>query len=123
MRFSIRELSALVKMAIAIGSADDNLDNKEMAIITKELLNFNCTLDEATYIAQQAESLEVDEAFRIISSFDSDQKKYATGFLAAVILADGSIKDDEIKAWQLICTLAKFPTMGMGDALEFWKNH
>ncbi len=121
MRFSIRELSALVKMAIALANVDEQFADGEKEVIIKELIHFNCDQSEAEFIFNRACELTSEEAFRILVSLDAEQKRYATGFLAAVIVADGEIKDDEVKLWQFVCTVADCPSMTMREAYDFWR--
>lgn len=52
-----------------------------------------------------------------------EKKKYATGFLAATMVADGNIDDSELALWKLVSTLASFPTMNIAEALSFWTSH
>lgn len=39
------------------------------------------------------------------------------------MLSDGDIDDSELKLWKLTCALANFPTMTIGEAIEFWRNN
>jgi hypothetical protein len=52
-----------------------------------------------------------------------EQKKYVCGYLACISIADGTCSERETVLWKLVCTLANFPVMSFGDAIEFYKNN
>lgn len=117
------QLSALVKMGVAMALADGKVEEVEEAAIVFELLNFGVSKQDATRILKSSETMDVSDAFSILSSMSNEQKKYATGYLAVIMVSDNDIDDSEVKLWQLICTLCNFPSMNIGEALTFWKNH
>jgi uncharacterized tellurite resistance protein B-like protein len=118
-----KQLAALVKMAFSMAAVDGKFADEEKAAITFGMAEFGLSKELILGCVAVAKDMEVSEAFSILSSMNTSQKKYATGFLATVMAADGDIADDEIKMWQLICTLAQFPTMTVAEALNFWKNN
>lgn len=123
MRYSGKELSAIVKMAISMAAADGKFAEEETTAIFFELANFGVTKSQFAQILVRARDMEASEAFATIACMDEEQKKYVTGYLAVIMVADGDIDDSEVKMWQLISLLAQLPTMDVNDALEFWRNH
>lgn len=123
MQFNGKELTAIVKNAIAMAAADGRFAEEEKAAIILELAQFGVSKEQAALMLINAEQMDAVEALAVISSMDLMQKKYVTGFLAAIMAADGDIDDSEMKVWSLISALANLPTMTMFEALDFWKNH
>jgi len=118
-----KQLSALVKMGVAMALADGKVEETEKAAIAIELVKFGVTSNQATQIINNSQSMDASDALETLAGMNTEQKKYATGYLAAVMASDGDIDPSEIKMWQLICTLSAFPTMNIGEALSFWKEH
>lgn len=123
MTFNGLELSAIVKMAVAMAKADDRFDENEKQLIADEMNNFNVSFDDFSRILANAENMNATTAFSIISAMSQEQKKYVTGYLAAVMAVDGVIADDEVKMWCLISSLANLPNMSAGEAIDFWRRH
>lgn len=123
MEFSGKELSALVKMGVAMAAADGKLADEEKAAIVLGMAEFG--LDEEAVKAHLAlaKSMTPVQALSILTAMDISQQKFATGFLATVMVSDGDIDDSEVKLWQLVCTLCGFPTMTIAEAVEFWRTH
>lgn len=117
------QLSALVKMGVAMALADGKVEDVEQVAIAFELIKFGVSQQQAAQIISNSESMSPSEALATLSVMTTDQKKYATGYLAAIMASDNDIADEEVKLWQLICTLGGFPTMNIKEALMFWKNH
>lgn len=123
MTYNGKELAALVKLGVAMAQADGHVDQIEKVAIASELNDFGVNGEAAPAILAAAAVMDAAEAISILSSMTNEQKKYATGYLAAIMAADGEIADAEVKMWQLICTLASFPIMNIADALSFWTSH
>ena len=118
-----KQLAALVKMGIAMAMADGKVEDVEHVAIAHELIKFGVSNSEAESILVNSQMMEAGEAFATLSNMTNEQKKYATGYLAFIMVSDGRIDDSEVKMWQLICTLSSFPTMNAQEALSFWNEH
>ena len=123
MTFNGKQLAALVKMGISMAAADGKFADEEKAAIVFELAQFGVSADQAQGLLLVAQAMDASEALSVLSSMTNEQKKYATGYLAVIMASDGEIADSEVKMWQLICTLSSFPTMNIGEALNFWRQH
>lgn len=123
MTYSGIQLSALVNLGLVMAQADGHVDQNEQKAIALELCNFGVDPNNAPAILAGSASMSATESLAIIASMTTEQKKYATGYFAAIMAADGDISDAEVKLWQLICTLANFPTMTIYEALSFWRSH
>ena len=123
MTYSGLELAALVKMGIAMAAADGKFAEEERIAIVMELAAFGVSQSEVEGLLRASRSMDASQAFGILASMTTEQKKYATGYLAAIMASDGDIADPEVKMWQLICTLGSFPSMNAHEALTFWRSH
>lgn len=123
MTFNGKQLAALVKMGVSMALADGRLADEERITIVMELASFGVTEDQAAGLLDAAQSMEASEALSVLSNMTQEQKKYATGYMAVVMAADGNIADDEVKLWQLVSTLCSFPTMSIREAYDFWKQN
>lgn len=123
MTFNGLEMSAISKLAMAMANADVVVRQEEIATILMELANFCVSSEAAKSILSTADNLEYSQAVGVVSSMNEQQKKYVTGFLAAIMAADGEIADSEVAMWRLISTLASLPKMSISEAVTFWNNH
>ena len=123
MEFMGKELAALLKMGLTMAAADGKFADEEKAAITLGMAEFG--LDAAAIKAHLviAEAMEPVQALSILAAMNTSQQKFATGFLATVMVSDGDIDDSEVKLWQLVCTLCGFPTMSIAEAVDFWRTH
>lgn len=122
MTYNGKQLAALIKMGIAMAAADGRFTDEEKIAIAMELANFGVDEQIVPFLLSSAQEMDAAEAFTVLSSMDTEQKKYATGYLAVIMAVDG-IEESEINMWKLISTLAGFPPMTIQQALEFWNNH
>lgn len=113
----------MVKLGVAMASADGKVANEETSAISAELVKFGVTPNEVVLLLKGAKEMSPADALTIISTMNNEQKKYVTGYLAVIMVSDGEIADSETKLWQLICALGSFPAMTLEDALNFWKNN
>lgn len=125
MRFSGKEMAAILKSAKMMAFADGAMTSDEKDVIKRDLASFGIKIDtiESIAIEHKADSMEGAEVITTLSNMTTEQKKYACGYLAAVMLADGEIDDNEQKLWSLLSMLADFPTMTIGEAISFWKEN
>lgn len=123
MIFNELQMIAIAKLAKAMIAADGKVEKTELAAMALEFTKFGVLHDALNRILSNADSMEYGTAIAIVSLMDDAQKKYVTGYLAFIMAADGEIADSEVATWSLISTLAKLPTMTIGQALEFWKNN
>ncbi len=123
MQFTGLQLSSLIKMAMSIASADGKFLDEEKAAIILGMAEFGLDKEGVTGCLIVARDMEPAQALGVLSGMSTEQKKYATGYLAFVMAADGDVDDSEVKMWQLISTIAGFPTMNIKEALDFWKSH
>lgn len=123
MTYNGKELAALIKLGIAMAQADGHVDKIEQIAIASELKNFGVNDVNAPSLLATSAIMDISEALGTLAAMSNDQKKYACGYLAAIMAADGEIAKSEVKLWQLVCTLGSFPVMNIGEALNFWKNN
>lgn len=118
-----QQLAALIKAAYAMVAADGEINKNETDVVVHELKNFNVTENDLPRLLAMSEAMDSSEMFRHLSSLSLDEKKYVSGFLAVIMIADGNIDDKEVAVWQLTCSLANFPSMSMKESIEYWRTH
>lgn len=123
MQFSGLELSAIVKIAVAVAASDGNVAEQEKTAISLELLKFGLDEKAANTLLTGAQAIEFKDALTIISVMDSTQKKYVAAFLAVIIAADGEILDAEVRVWSLVSALCGLPNMTIGEGVQFWAKN
>ena len=125
MIFSSKEMAAILKSAKMMALADGVMTSDEKDVIKHDLESFGIKLDtiESIAIEHKADNMEGAEVITTLSNMTIEQKKYACGYLAAVMLADGEIDENEKKLWSLFSMLADFPTMTLGEAITYWKKN
>ena len=123
MQFSGLELSAIVKLAVAVAASDGNVAEQEKAALSLELLKFGLDEKAVNSLIEGAKIIEYKDALTIISLMNDMQKKYVAAFLAVIIAADGVIENSEIRVWSLISALCGLPEMTIGEGVKFWTNN
>lgn len=118
-----KELVAVLKAGHAMVQADGKVEESELKVLFGELGNFGVSLEQAKLMIVSADAMEPSEMFEVLSNLSAEAKKYVSGYLAAIMISDDDIDDSEVTMWQLICTLSKFPTMNMREAVTFWRTH
>ena len=120
MQFSGLELSAIVKLAVAIAASDGNVAEQEKAAISLELLKFGVDENSVNTLVLGAQAIEYKDALTIVTLMNDTQKKYVAAFLAVIIAADGEILEAEVRVWSLISVLCGLPNMTIGEGIQ-WK--
>ncbi len=123
MNYSGLELASVVKVAIDMAAVDGFFADEERVLITNELSKFGVDPLQAAQLLIRARDMKPSEAISIIGKMNSEQKKYVSGFLAAIMVSDGNIAESEVKLWTLVSLFASLPDMDVAEALEFWNTH
>lgn len=123
MKYTVKELAALVHLAVTMSQIDGNTDNIEKHVITSGLSRLGVNAAEASDIFTKAVSMNAAEALSVVTAFNDDQKRAASGYLAKIMASNGEMTDAERKLWKLICKLGGFPQMKIPEALSFHPNH
>jgi hypothetical protein len=105
--------------------ADGTMTSDEKDVMIADLKCFGVQIDtlQSVVIEKQADEMDGAEVIKPLSNLNLEQKKYACGYLAAVMTADGDIAKKETDLWSLISLLASFPTMSIAEAIAYWQTH
>ena len=117
------ELTAMLSAGMILSNADGRLADEEKELLLKELTSFNVTHEEAEIYLKVAIDMTVEQTVEVLKAMSSDAKKYACGYLAAVMVCDGDVADKEVEGWRAFSEACAFPEMTLGEALNFWKNN
>ena len=75
-------------MAFSMASVDGKFAAEEKAAITLGMAEFGLNKEMILACVSVAQEMEAGEALGILANMNTTQKKYATGYLAAVMAAD-----------------------------------
>lgn len=117
------ELTAILSAGMILSNADGRIAPEEKTILINELKSFNVTDEEAETYLKVAIELTVEQTVDVLKAMSINAKKYACGYLGAVMLSDGDVDDNEMEAWRAFSEACDFPTMTLREALEFWQNN
>ena len=117
------ELTAMLSAGMVLSNADGRVADEEKEILLNELTSFNVTREEAEIYLKVAIDLSVEQTVDILKAMSPEAKKYACGYLGAVMLCDGDVADEEMEGWRTFSELCGFPTMTLGEAVNFWRNN
>lgn len=117
------ELAAMLSAGMILSNADGNIADEEKEILIKELTLFNVTDAEAEAYLDVATTMTVEQTVETLKAMSDEAKTYACGYLGAVMLCDGDIDENEMEGWRIFSRACEFPTMTLGEALEFWRNN
>lgn len=116
------ELAAVLKLGSDMLMADGKIHENETAVLTIEVMKFGVTPEKLEHLLKLAKAMDPVEAIATVESFDNEEKKHVTSFLAAVMASDGEIADSELALWNLVSGLASLPTMTVQEGIDYWKN-
>ena len=120
MTFTGIEMAAISKLALTMAAADGKLEKNELTYIALELGRFG--VKDATPILKGAEEMDPTIALSIVSKMSSEEKKYVTAYLGALMAVDGEIDEKELALWNLTSSLCNLPTMNISDAIKYVQN-
>lgn len=122
MNLSIKQLTAMVKMAFDIAKADGEATESEYQIISTELQAFGVTSDELKTMLEEVDTMKFFDACRILDDMDDEQKREVCACLGTIICADGKAVEEEVKLWQNIGNWCGFPSMSLEEAIKIFKG-
>ena len=122
MNLSIKQLTAMVKMAFDIAKADGEATESEYQIISSELQAFGVTSDELKTMLEEVDTMKFFDACRILDDMDDEQKREVCACLGTIICADGKAVEEEVRLWQNICNWCSFPSMSLEEAIRIFKG-
>ena len=117
------ELTAMLSAGMILSNADGHVADEEKEILIKELTSFNVTNEEAEIYLKVAIDLTVEQTVEILKAMSPEAKKYACGYLGAVMICDGDVAENEMEGWRAFSAACDFPTMTLGEAVNFWRNN
>ena len=122
MQFTGEELAAVMKLGIAMISADGRTDEREMEVVRNELTRFGASVGQMLSLTRDAQQMKSETAISIISGFDYERKKYVASYLAVIMIADGEIDEKELALWQMATLLCGLPEMDVRQAVDNMNN-
>lgn len=122
MKLSLRQITAMVKLALDIADADGQSTDSEYEVMSVELKSFGVTGEECQSVLDEVSEMGFINAVTLINEMDSEQKTEVCAFLAAVMCADGEVGDAEVNLWRNISKWCSFPEMSIDEALKHFRG-
>lgn len=122
MKFSKKELEAVLKITVAMASADGVVTEVETNFIAYELSRFGVEPAQTGALIDETVALPFEAAISVIKSLDEEQKYYVCAFMAGVMSCDGEVDTTELRLWQYTCQLCSLPHTTLDDAIEYMHN-
>lgn len=113
MKFTDKQMGAIIRIAKQMCNSDGRFSQSEM----DNLLKFTENFDVAT-VEDIADAMTGYEAAAVLAGMSADQKYYVCCYFANLMAVDGVISDSEVKVWQFVSQLADFPNMSIREALN-----
>ena len=120
--FTRQEMTAIMKVASIMATADGTLHEKEATMMTIEALRFNLSEEDVKKMLPLSNEMDAKEALLAIATMTDSQKRYVTAYLGTMMAVDGNIDDKEMALWRMISTICKLPTMNISDAIQYMSN-
>ena len=123
MYFNEDQMLAMIKCGFSISEADGKSTDEELAIISVEMVKkFGFSEMEIENKLMKVAALKEYETMKTIAAMSPEQKKYVSGFLAKVMVADGKITGAETELLHLISIFGQLPKMNVQEAVNYWDN-
>lgn len=122
MKFSKKELEAVLKITVAMASADSVVTQIETNFIAYELSRFGVEPAQTGALIDETVALPFETAISVIKSLDEEHKYYVCAFMAGVMSCDGEVDTTELRLWQYTCQLCSLPHTTLDDAIEYMHN-
>lgn len=122
MKFSKKELEAVLKITVAMASADGVITEIETNFIAYELSRFGVEPAQTGALIDETVALPFETAISVIKSLDEEQKYYVCAFMAGVMSCDGEVDTTELRLWQYTCQMCSLPHTTLDDAIEYMHN-
>lgn len=109
------ELTAIFRIALSMVLADGKVTELEMGGLRSELNRFGIRGNQIDKLLADAKAMPASNAISIISMLTSEEKRYVTAFLGALMAIDG-VDPAEMQLWVLTSDLCGLPTMSINEA-------
>jgi hypothetical protein len=120
MTLTFMELAAILKAGHIIISADGINKEEEFDVLAHEMNVFRVPQDRINDLIRLSLSMDVETMVSTLSALDEEMKRHVCGFLAAIMMSDGDVDENELQLWHLISVRCAFPSMSINDAISFW---
>ncbi len=122
MTFTDLEKVAIIKAAELIANADHDEDFLEGLVAFTQASVWGIGEEDVDKYDEIENEMEYHEMVKILSKLDTKQKKYASGFWAAIVIADDEKEDSEIAVWEVLHTMCGFPQTDLEKAAKYWES-
>lgn len=122
MKFTGKQLTAILKLGIAMVRADGKVETNELLFVYGELKRFGADEYDIKLLTSACEEMQTGEMFATVIAMSDEQKKYVAAYLGVILASDGKADKDEIKLWNLTTAFCNLPAMTVGEAFEYMEK-
>ena len=123
MEYTGIQLSAMTALAVLASGSDGNIDKKELEVISHHLHAFVQDEEKLKNLLAAALLIKFEDAAKIVKDMNYEQKRHFAAFIGVIILADGTISDDELEYWKALSAATNLPHMTIRDAANIFVNN
>ena len=125
-RFSKRELTAILNIANGMAEIDGKTDSIELEVIYTQMTRFGIEYEELLSLTENAIiNMDPHIAMNIISEMTLVQKQYVQALLIIIMASDGEIHEREMTMLQMLTMMCGLPPINMKDVrntLQTFRN-
>lgn len=125
-KFSKRELTAILNIANGMAEIDGKTDSIELEVIYTQMTRLGIEYEELLSLTENA-VLDMDPhtAMNILSEMTSIQKQYVQALLVVIMASDGEIHEREMTMLRMLTMVCGLPPVNMNDirsTLQTFRN-
>ena len=125
-KFSKRELTAILNIANGMAEIDGKTDSIELEVIYTQMTRLGIEYEELLSLTENAVlNMDPPTAMNILSEMTSTQKQYVQALLVVIMASDGEIHEREITMLRMLTMMCGLPPVNMNDirsTLQTFRN-
>ena len=125
-KFSKRELTAILNIANGMAEIDGKTDSIELEVIYTQMTRLGIEYEELLSLTENAVlNMDPHTAMNILSEMTSTQKQYVQALLVVIMASDGEIHEREMTMLRMLTMMCGLPPVNMNDirsTLQTFRN-
>lgn len=125
-KFSKRELTAILNIANGMAEIDGKTDSIELEVIYTQMTRLGIEYEELLSLTENAVlNMDPHTAMNILSEMTSIQKQYVQALLVVIMASDGEIQEREMTMLRMLTMMCGLPPVNMNDirnTLQTFRN-
>lgn len=125
-KFSKRELTAILNIANGMAEIDGKTDSIELEVIYTQMTRLGIEYEDLLMLTEDAVlNMDPHTAMNILSEMTSIQKQYVQALLVVIMASDGEIHEREMTMLRMLTMMCGLPPVNMNDirsTLQTFRN-